>query len=118
MTEHRRTEGLARLGLVAVVALALASFGSAATALADPGTPGLDAASSAVYPNPVVDQDVLGEGESSSAGSVDEPPSAVADSPSEASLPFTGLSAPVLLAVSLLLLGAGLTLRRIRPSQN
>jgi hypothetical protein len=131
------------VGLVSVVALV--SFGSAATAVADPGTPALDSASSAVYPAPNIDQDVcpidmtanstveskrqvpetteecpqvLAE---SGGGSAGEPPSGDTGGSGEveeSSLPFTGLSAPVLLALSLLLLGAGLTLRRVRPSQN
>jgi hypothetical protein len=135
------------LGLAGIIVLALASMG-AATAVADPGAPGLKEASSAVYPNPVVDQNVCpidmsenstvdskrqvaGEETTeecpqvlaeSGSGSADEPPSGGDAGGSgevdEGSLAFTGLSAPTLLAISVLLLGAGLALRRFRPKSS
>jgi len=118
------------LALSSGVALLLA-MSLAVTASADPGTPGVDQASSAVYPPgcktadkcPTVDENtsqVLGVAESGSndPGGPGAPPSAVLAAPEGSSLPFTGLSAPVLLATSLLLVGAGLVVRRIAPKHS
>ena len=118
------------LALSSGVALLLAtSF--AVTASADPGTPGVDQASSAVYPPdcktadtcPTVDEhtdQVLGAAESGAddSGSPGAPPSAVLEASEGSSLPFTGLSAPVLLAVSLLLVGLGVGVRRFAPKNS
>jgi len=132
---------LATSGLTALVVVLLASFAFAATAAADPGAPNLDEASSAVYPDPdptngcsvdmtdeqakqdvgeepgdgpcVLDEGDGGGDDEGAGASVSEPPSTEAES-GEASLAFTGMSAPVLLAISLLLIGAGLILRRVR----
>jgi hypothetical protein len=119
------------LALSSGVALLLA-LSLAVTASADPGTPGVDQASSAVYPPgcktadkcPTVDEhtnQVLGVAESGNndSGGPGAPPSAVLEaSGGGSSLPFTGLSAPVLLAISLLLVGLGLGVRRFAPKNS
>ena len=118
------------LALSSGVAL-LFAMSIAATASADPGTPGVDSASSAVYPpscktadkcptvNEHTDQ-VLGVAEAGSndSGGPGAPPSAVIEGSGGSSLPFTGLSAPVLLAISLLLVGLGLVVRRFAPKSS
>lgn len=102
------------MGLVGVVVASLASWSSAAVAVADPGAPGLSQASNAVYPQSDTGQ-VLGI---SGAGSNIAAPGGTATHTSSA-LPFTGFLAPVLLAASLLLLGAGFGLRRlVRPKSS
>lgn len=107
------------MSLVGVVALLLASLGSAAVAVADPGAPGLSQASSAVYPDPDTGQ-VLGVGEA--GGNIGDPGGAFGDPGGSATetgaLAFTGFSAPTLLAVSLLLIGVGLGMRRLRPKSS
>jgi hypothetical protein len=131
------------MGLAGVVGLLLACFGFAATATADPGAPALNAASSAVYPSPDTNQDVcpidmsadstvdtakrqVAGGETTEecprvlgASGSGELPGGDAGASGEVSessaLPFTGFSAPLLLAISMLMLGVGLALRRIRP---
>jgi hypothetical protein len=123
----RSLHGIGKLALAAVVSLGVV-FLIPAVASADPGSPGLDQASSAVYPPgcktaekcPTADEDtnqVLGSGESGNDDSGDPgtPPSAVVSASEGSSLPFTGLSAPVLLVASLLLLGLGLAIRRFAP---
>lgn len=112
-TERRR--GLSRLGyrgLVAVVVVSLALLGSAAVAVADPGTPNVNQASSAVYPDPDNGQ-VLGTGGN---GNIANPAGTATDTGS--GLPFTGFFAPALLGAGLLLLGAGFGMRRVLSSKS
>jgi hypothetical protein len=107
----------------------------AAPASADPGRPGLDDASKAVYPEappPGTEQapggqpghqnaptnEVVNDQESqspnASGGSVPPPSGPSAPSPSStSSLPFTGLVAPLLLAIGLLALGLGIGARKL-----
>lgn len=104
------------MSLAGVVAVLLVSLGSAAVAVADPGTPGLSQASKAVYPTPDTGQ-VLGVGEvgGDPGGSLGDPGGTATET---GSLAFTGFSAPTLLAVSLLLIGVGVGLRRFRPNRS
>jgi hypothetical protein len=99
------------VGLVGIVVLLLAPLGLAATATADPGSPGLNQASSAVYPNENTSQ-VLGTG--GQGGDPGDPGGSAIGDPGGSSLPFTGFYAPALLAVGLLMLAGGLGMRRIR----
>ncbi len=102
------------MGLVGVVVLVLASFGSTAVAVADPGAPDLNQASSAVYPAPDNGGQLLGAG---GTGSLAHPAASATGTGS--GLPFTGFFAPALLAASLLLFGAGFGLRRVlRPKSS
>jgi hypothetical protein len=129
MRHVRSFSGIGRLALAATVSLGIV-FLVPAVASADPGSPGVDQASSAVYPPdcktadkcPTVDEDtvqVLGLTESGDdSGDPGAPPSAVVSASEGSSLPFTGLSAPALLAASLLLLGLGLGLRRFAPKSS
>lgn len=109
------------------VALTLAvglSLLIAAPAAASPGSPNLPGAENAVYPPPVGDETVSGgpvEGESQT-GTPSDPGSVAGDPATPAAsagsgLPFTGLSAAVMLVVGLLTLTAGLVVRRFSDSR-
>jgi hypothetical protein len=120
--------------VLAVVAVVSASLGLAAPSFADPGRPGLAEATQAVYPEPISEpgQEVFpspppgpegpapGQGvediqvESPKGGGEAGAPNGI---PGEqvagdvTGLPFTGLSAPLILLAGLMALALGLTLR-------
>jgi hypothetical protein len=101
----KRFSGLRRLGTITVLLSVLVVLGSAADAVADPGRAGLTSASDAVYPlSQVVSGLQQGIGVDPSGSATIEPTS---------SLPFTGLAAPVLLGVGLIVLAGGLGLRLV-----
>ena len=88
-----------------------------ALALAEPGSPGLDSASAGVYPVP--DDQTLGGVEEGGAGSADDPSqdtgavNTATASGGDSGLPFTGLSAVLVLGAGVLLLGAGGLIRMV-----
>ena len=91
----------------------------AAPASADPGSPNLPEATNAVYPLPVAGQGFAGDpsnvaGEAAT-GTPSDPGSATTAS-TGGGLPFTGMSAAVMLAVGLVALLAGFALRRFSNS--
>jgi hypothetical protein len=101
-----------RFILVALLAIAL--LAQVAPAFADPGAPGLDRPSSAVYENsderPVLNQRESGGGQPPVVAGETEGGAEEAASFDE-SLPFTGLSAALVLSAGLALLLLGLTAR-------
>lgn len=106
-------------GTFALVAVLASFFALSAAALADPGTPAVGEATGAAYPSPAPEsqggvQDTLGGGEApADRASRDEvvaggPTATPASAPG---LPFTGYVAPILLAVGLIALLAGASIR-------
>jgi hypothetical protein len=100
------------LTLVAVAAF----FALAAPSFADPGQPGLGQASQAVYPNSGVGGVTAGggggdEGDSGATAGDEAVAAAVSSEESGETLPFTGLSAPIMLLAGLITLALGLALR-------
>jgi hypothetical protein len=110
---EKRFGGRSGATFVAVVAAAAMFLGLAATSSADPGRPGLKEATQAVYPEE-------GQGVGGFVGGGGEPGGDAGGLPGEAAqpvanegtgLPFTGLSAPLVLLAGLITLAVGLTLR-------
>jgi len=90
-----------------------------AVATADPGTPGVSSAQDSVYPEPngptVLGEEPLGASGGGSQGSAAANTTVTPSSGGGgvSSIPFTGLSAVLVLGAGLLLLGAGGGLRRV-----
>ena len=86
-------------------------LGVPALASAEPGSPGLDSAAAGVYP--MTDDQTLGGVEAGGPESTDEPSqdtgavNTATASGGDSGLPFTGLSAVLVLVVGVILLGAG-----------
>ncbi len=78
-------------------------FGVPAAAPADPGSPDLDSAASAVYP--LVGG--LEQGASQAPGIASDPPVAAETAAGDGGLPFTGLSAVLVLGAAVILLAGG-----------
>jgi hypothetical protein len=103
----------------ACLALIGGSLVFAAPASAGPGGPNLPGATDAVYPLPVAGQGFAGDPSSvageAATGTPSDPGSATTAS-TGGGLPFTGMSAAVMLAVGLVALLAGFALRRFSNS--
>lgn len=97
------------LAAILIATLGSAFLGLAAPALADPGRPNLSEASQAVYPR--AGEEVLTElgNRPESDGGSREPPRALAQA--NPGLPFTGLSAALVVLAGLLAIATGLALR-------
>lgn len=107
---HRRTA-------LPVLLCAVFLLGAPALASAEPGSPGLDSAAAGVYP--MTDDQTLGDVEAGGPESADDPSqdtgavNTATASGGDSGLPFTGLSAVLVLVAGMLLLGAGGLIRMV-----